>query len=201
MVVVLAIISIITAVVINGQSTYNQTLVLTDTAYTVAYSVRQAQSLGLASRGIPAGGTVYSNVGYGVRFTEGASYLLYADAGGSNVLGETLCSQGGENTPEVKRGNCRYDGVTPDTIVERFSFGRGFTISDLCGKYGNGPLDCSITSLDAAFRRPETRAILSGSTYNPYTCVEIHIKAPSGPATRIVRVSQLGEISVGQPCP
>lgn len=201
MVVVLAIIVVITGVVINGQSTYNQTLVLTDTAYTVAYSVRQAQSLGLSSQGSVSGSAVYSNVGYGVRFTEGTNYLIYADAGGSNVLGEGLCPQGGDNTPETKRGNCRYDGESPDAIVENYSFSRGFTVSDLCGKYGSGVKDCSITSLDVAFRRPETRAIMSGSGKDPYTCVEVHVRAPTGGATRVVRVSQLGEISVGQTCP
>ena len=50
MIVVLAIIGIISGVVITGQSAYNQSLLLTDTTYTVAYSIRQAQSLGLSSR-------------------------------------------------------------------------------------------------------------------------------------------------------
>jgi len=201
MVVVLAIIVVISGVVVSGQSTYNQSLVLTDTAYTVAFSIRQAQSFGLASRGRAVGSTVYSNIGYGVRFTEGSSYLIFADVAGPDILGEALCPQTSGNTPEVKRGNCRFDGVPTDQIVENYSFSRGFTIADLCAKYGTGALNCSITSLDVAFRRPETRAVLSGSGNEVFTCAEVHVRSPEGAATRVVRVSQLGEVSVGQTCP
>ena len=73
MLVVLAIIIMITAIVINGQSTYNRSILLTDTVYTVAYSIRQAQSLGLASRGTTVGASIVSNAGYGVRFAGSSS--------------------------------------------------------------------------------------------------------------------------------
>lgn len=201
MMVVLTIIVLISGIVINGQSAYNQSIILTDTAYSLAFSIRQAQSFGLASRGRLVNGNVYSNVGYGVRFVEGSNYLIFADVAGPALVHEAYCPQGTANTPDQKRGNCRYDGTSTDQIVENFTFNRGFTISEVCGKYPNGLYNCWITSLDVVFRRPETGAVLSGTELEMFTCAEIHVRAPAGTATRIVRVSQLGEVSVGQPCP
>jgi hypothetical protein len=201
MVVVLAIIIVITGVVINGQSTYNESLILTDTAYTVAFSVRQAQSLGLASRATNVGSTIVSNAGYGVRFAGATGYTVFADTGGPTSLGTSVCPTGAGGTPEEsKPGNCKYDPGT-DRIVSTNTFSRQFTIGTLCGKVSGGATCTPVTSIDAVFMRPETRAILTGPAGQVYSCIEVHVKAPTGNATRVVRVSQLGEISVGQSCP
>ena len=201
MIVVLAIIIVITGVIISGQSTYNQTIILNDTAYTVAYSIRQAQSLGLASRSANS----VSDAGYGVRFTgpSATSYLVFADTGGSDFLSESVCPVGAPGTPapETKPGNCRYDGDPPDKIIQNYSFSRGFTLQGVCGKAGTG--SCTPEqSIDVVFMRPETRAIIVGESGRSYTCAQVTVTAPTGGATRTVRVSQLGEISVGdQGCP
>lgn len=199
MLVVLAIIIMITAIVINGQSTYNRSILLTDTAYTVAYSIRQAQSLGLASRGTSAGGSVISNAGYGVRFAGTTGYTIFADIGGVDVLSTAVCPIGVTGTPEAKPGNCKYDSGT-DRIVQSYTFSRGYTIGNICGKSGS-TLTCSLSSLDVVFMRPETRAILIGPSNQSFTCAEVHVRPPTGSEIRVVRVSQLGEISVGQTCP
>lgn len=202
MLVVLAIIVVITGVVINGQSTYNRSLLLTDTAYTVAYSVRQAQSLGLASRGINS----VSDAGYGVHFEGTIGYIVYADTKAPQIpLDEAVCPRGVSGTPESRPGNCRYDSASPnnDAIVQNYTFSRGFAISGICGKTGGGSPCTQITSLDVVFMRPETRAIMTGPSpsYQSYTCAEVLIAPPTGTPTRMVRISQLGEISVGQACP
>lgn len=192
MIVVLGIIVGITAIVMNGQSTYNQSLILSDTAYTVAFSVRQAQSLGLSSRA--AGGI--SDAGYGVHFDLGSSYTIFADtARGLPAPVNAWCPLGTAGTPEAKPGNCRYDSAG-DTVVQSYSFSRGFRIVTLCATSG-GSRSCNHQGLDVVFMRPETRAILTDSNGSPYSCVEVHVRAPTGNATRIVRVSQLGEVSVG----
>ena len=199
MLVVLAIIVIISAIVINGQSSYNKTLLLTDTAYTVAYSVRQAQSLGLASRGTLVGANIVSSAGYGVRFGGTTGYTVFADAGGADVLSPAVCPVGVAGTPEAKPGNCKYDSGT-DRIVQSYTFSRGFTISNICGKSG-ASLTCSLSTLDVVFMRPETRAILIGPSNQSFTCAEVHVSSPGEAGARVVRISQLGEISVGQTCP
>jgi hypothetical protein len=200
MVVVLAIISVITAVIINGQSTYNASLVLTDTAYTVAYSVRQAQSLGLSSRATAGSG----NAGYGIRFYHPQNYSIFVDtANAKQAPSNALCPLGMAGTPEGKPGNCRYDDA--DTAFRTYSLSRGFTISDYCGKNGSASLDCSPASLTITFMRPDTRAVIIAESATGaatvFTCAEIHVTAPGNGVTRVVRVSQLGEISVGQTCP
>lgn len=188
----LAIIAVISAIVITGQSGYNQSIVLNDTAYTVAFSIREVQSLGLGSR--TSGGV--TNAGYGIRFAGTTGYTVFADTGGPVTLSSTWCPRG--SGPEAKPGNCRYD--TTDTIVKSYTMSRNFTVSNICAKTGSGAKVCGLTGLDVVFMRPETRAILTGSNGTSYTCAEVHVAAPGGTATRTVRVSQLGEISVGQIC-
>lgn len=200
MIVVLGIIIVITAIVISGQSAYNRSILLTDTAYTVAYSIRQAQSLGLASQSAATGGgSLVSNAGYGVRFAGGTSYTIFADVGGTDFLSTSVCPVGVSGTPDAKPGNCRYDAGT-DQIVQTYTFSRGYTIGNICGKSGS-TLTCSLASMDVVFMRPETRAILIGPSGQSYTCAEIRVQAPTGGDVRVVRVSQLGEISVDQSCP
>lgn len=204
MLVVLAIVAIITALTLTGQSTFNRTLILTDTAYTVAFSARQAQSFGLSSR---AFGTV-RNTGYGLRFERATpgSYILFADT--TNALAPpSNCPLGTAGTPERKPGNCRFDAGS-DGIVETFRFTRGFAITDFCGRNGGARLCASdvnpLTALDVVFTRPNTAATMTGSlggSTMEFSCVELVVSDATRTATRVVRLSQLGEISVNQTCP
>ncbi len=68
MLVSLGIILIITSIVLLGQNSFNKNLVLVDTAYTVAFTLRQAQTLALSSRKV---GTI-QNAGYGTHFANGS---------------------------------------------------------------------------------------------------------------------------------
>lgn len=210
MVVVLAIIIIITSIVITGQSAYNESLLLTDTAYTVAFSIRQAQSLGLSSRNYGAPGTG-QNVGYGVNFSSGSSdsYTFFADTYNYPLPIPTECTVGASGTPEEKPGNCRFD-AGDDGIVQTYSFSRGYRISKFCGKAGQ-VLRCSddngqpLQSLDLVFMRPNTISVLTGTRHPnqhiSFDCAQIHVAAPTGGVERVIRVSKLGEVSMGQLCP
>lgn len=194
MIVVLAIIIVITGIVISGQSAYNQSLILSDTAYSVAFSVRQAQSLGLASRSAAG----FTDAGYGVHFAGSAGYTIFADTiRGLTPPSSAWCPLGTTGTPEARPGNCRYD--TTDQTVQNYTFSRGFRISNICAKTSGGVRTCNLAGVDIVFMRPETKAIITGSTGTSYVCAELHVAAPTGTATRIVRVSQLGEVSVGGP--
>jgi prepilin-type N-terminal cleavage/methylation domain-containing protein len=203
MMVVISIMAIVSLVVITGQSTYNRTLLLTDTAYTVAFSIRQAQSLGISSRTFGSD----TNVGYGITFSSGARdrYTVFADTSNASLPIPSTCATGTAGTPEWKPGNCRYN--SGDGIVQTYVFSRGYTISKFCGKNGNGPLICSDTSglqsLDLVFMRPNNVSVLTGTQsgiQTPFTCAEIHVSAPQNDAERIIRVSYLGEVSTGQTC-
>jgi hypothetical protein len=206
MLVVLFIIVVITAVALSGQSTYNETLILTDTTYTVAFSVREAQSLGLSSR--TTGGI--ANAGYGVHLDRAfpGQYDLFADINPTAVK-PTACITGTPGTPEAKPGNCLYDSGL-DTIVQTSTFTRGFTIKKFCGaEKGTALRYCStdgvpLTTLDVVFLRPNTTTVLSGyraGSLKEFSCSEITVGAPTGGTEKTVRISNLGEISIGQSCP
>lgn len=202
MLVVLAIISIITAIAVTGQATFNKSLILTDTAYRVAFSARQAQSYGLASRKY---GSDTSNPGYGLHFASGAlnSYIFFADT--SHTLpaaSQCPIPAVSSDNPSYKPGNCRFDSAT-DGMVSTFTFDRGFTISSFCGKKGS-LYYCSsdvLSSLDTVFTRPNTSTTISGlvngNSLQSFDCALITITDQSHTATRNVRITWLGEISVG----
>ncbi len=210
MVVVLAIISVITGIALMSQSTFNRSLLLTNTAYTVALSIRQMQSLGLSSRVFDT----VQNTGYGVHVAAATpeSYLLFADI--SNTPGSipANCVTGTPDTPEEKPGNCLYDtDGTPDGIVETFSFSRGYTISRFCGNVNTSTRYCStdsvspLSALDIAFVRSNTEIAANGyrnGVWVPFVSAEIYISSADGTSERGICVSRVGQVSVTtETCP
>lgn len=204
MLVVLAIISVLTTVTILGQSTFNKTLLLTETAYTMAFSARQAQSYGLSSRKF---GASTNNPGYGLHFSRATlgQYSMFADTANTLAIPAT-CSTGTAGTPSAKPGNCRYDAT--DGTVNTYTFSRGFTIQKFCGKVTGQTENCStdssspLTDLDMVFARPNTSTFISGNlngtSLTQFGCAVITLTDQSGQGTRTIRISSLGEISVGQ---
>jgi prepilin-type N-terminal cleavage/methylation domain-containing protein len=201
MLVVLSIIGIITSIALFSESTFSRSVLLTDTAYTVALSLREMQSFGLSSRRF---GSV-QNAGYGAYFAKGTTdaYTLYADTGGAGW--GTNCPKGptSPTTPETKPGNCRYDAGT-DGIVQTYSFDSRFSVSHLCGtRISDGQRVCSdtgsLTSLDVVFVRSNTTdTIMTGwiGASTPLSKAEIYIRSTKGGDARAICVSQVGQISV-----
>ena len=209
MLVVLAIIGILSIVIINGQGDFNRSLLVTDTAYTIALSVRQAQTFGLSSRAF--GGT--NKAGYGVRFdmTTPKTYFIFSDLhdSGANF---SYCPITHSGLPDDKPGDCLYSSASE--IVQNFTFNRGFTITKLCGReFGSpGTLRCStdstnpIGSIDMVFLRPNTNSIISakvaGGAYFQISDATIVLSAPNNGGSRLVCVSYAGQVSVAtSTCP
>ncbi|KND49168.1 MAG: putative Type IV pilus pilin [Parcubacteria bacterium C7867-008] len=199
----LSIVFLISAIAITGQSTFNQGILLNDTAYSLALSTRQAQSLGLSSRKFAG----VQNGGYGIYVTNNApinSYIIFADIN-SVPSGPSWCTAVASSTPESKSGNCMYDGL--GETFQTYTLTRGFTISDFCGKTPTG-LKCASTddvaSVHALFLRPNTSSVITGvspgGTKIAFSCLQFSLRAPGGTAVQTVRVTQVGEISVGQIC-
>ncbi len=213
MMVVLAIIGVLTLVVVVGQSSFNQSFLLTDTAYTVAFSVREAQSLGLSSR---ASGTA-TNAGYGVHFetVDPTSYLIFADVNpvvpgdgrGGVCAGHTFLTP-----PDAKPGNCTYssdvahpnDSTYSDQVIQTYKLNRGFKVSSFCGSAG-GTSYCSgsgaspLTAMDIVFLRPNTQSIIIGTTGVSYvllTDATLRISDPSGAKDKCIYVTQVGQVAV-----
>lgn len=198
MLVVLAIIIVITMVALLSQDSFNRSIILTDTAYSVALSVREMQTLGLSSRKTATG---LQNAGYGTYFYAGNTYITFSDIGGGSVY--AYCSTATPGTPEAKPGNCRYDAGT-DTLIKTYRFDRGFTIRRVCGSDTSGTRHCTdggtgLSAVHVVFTRPNTESIITGirsSVAYEFTSAEVYLETPDGSATRSVCISKVGQVSV-----
>lgn len=205
MIVVLAIIGVLSVVVINGQNDFNRSLTITDSAYTVALSFRQAQTFGLSSRTF--NGT--NKAGYGLHFDAATpkAYFIYSDLSDSGSLLAWCPSTLNTGSPDDKIGDCLYNA--PTEIVQNFSFNRGFTISNICGNelQNPGTRDCSvggtgttISNVDAVFLRPNTDSIITATLTNSarvqLSNLSVTLVAPNGDGSRLICLSRAGQVSV-----
>ncbi len=213
MVVVLTIIITISAIALFGQSSFNRSLVLTDTSYSVAFSVREAQALGISSRTFS--GT--ANAGYGLHFSSNgmSSYRLFADLNPSapgDMSNPTVCPGHTESSgPEAKPGDCIQTQASE--IVRTYSLNNGFRLKSFCGTpTGGGTRWCSDTpgreifAMNILYMRPDTLSVITGITSSatspPLTSrvslqdATLRIQSPDGTAERCVFVSKVGQVSV-----
>ncbi len=176
--VVTAIFTAITGVVLANNAQFNSSVLLGNAAYDVALSVRQAQVYGLSTQSFAG----QFQLGYGVHFQGGDSYLLFADL------------------DEDK--NRRYDAGV-DQIVELYTLGRGHTVLRFCGITSEGTEDCSdndaaLEHLDVSFLRPNPDATITGSGPNVYSSARIVLTSRAN-ETRTVTIQSTGQISVARP--
>ncbi len=185
--VVLAIITAITAIVFTNQSSFNKTLILANTAYDVALTLRSAETYGLSSRAAGAA----ANAPYGVHFLRGTpgSFMLFADTSPAASCGD----------PDCKPGNYAYASGA-DVLVQTYTLGNGMTISDFCA-FSLGGWSCAssgaLTSLDIVFARPNPVPFMSkDGSYSvsfPVTKACLAVASPAGGA-RFVSVGASGQI-------
>lgn len=203
MLVVLAIITLLTVITISGQSQFNRSLVLTDTTYTVAFSLREAQTLGLSSRVFNA----VQDAGYGIRFSRSTptSYSLFSDqspASPGSTQGGICPGHTFTSGPDARPGNCIYDNASE--LVRTYTFNQGFSISRFCGTTASGTEYCSSDStpldhLDVVYMRPSTDSVITGirgSSLYQFTSALIRVASPDGGAERCVQVSKVGQVAV-----
>lgn len=210
LIVVLFLIIVLTTITITSQTNYNRSLIITNTAYTVALSIRESQSLGLSSRNF--GGV--QNAGYGINLndTETERYRVFADVlGPSTYQTYAPCPTGDSGTPEAKPGNCLYDHTSE--ILKTYNLNKGFRIYDFCGlRTTNNALACGLStawsSMNITFIRPNTEAVISmintgNNLAYPMKCAVIWIAPPNGTVANMkcIVVSQTGQVSVPQACP
>jgi prepilin-type N-terminal cleavage/methylation domain-containing protein len=222
--VVMAIIGIIMAGVVVGQANFNRTFVLTDTAYTIALSIRQAQSQGLSTAQLNGN----NNAGFGLHFGAApmTTYLEYADINppaGFNVLQyyglpyATACPGHSvlvASSPEARAGNCTYDGYLTDALIKTYTLTQGYKITNYCGTKSNGVTVCNIGTtptlpfLDIIFLRPNIQTVIfsidSYHSVNSFDTLCLTLTSPGANSmTRYIKVTRLGQISVvvGPTCP
>ena len=196
--VVLAIILTITGVVFTNQSSFNKTIVLANTAYDIALSLRSAETYGLGSRVV--GGVV--NTGYGMHFdiANPKSFTLFADTFPTPSTSSICHPTTDSAAPDAQSGNCGYE-LNQDALVMNYVVGNGITISDFCAYTSSGwscAANGSLHTLDIVFSRPNPDPFMSANgAYSgaaPVTAACITVSSPLG-GSRFVSVAASGEIT------
>lgn len=205
--IVLTIITVISGVVLLNQSSFNKTLVLTNTAYDVALTLRSAQVYGLGSR---VTGTV-TNAGYGVNFQKvnPNSFILFSDTYPSPSVLSECHPTSDASAPDAQPGDCAFQ-VDQNEKVNEYVLGNGIVISDFCAER-QGNWSCAyaqggeLSSLDIIFARPNADPfITTDGTYSATLVLEeacILLSAPDG-SSRVISVTESGQVTANSSsCP
>jgi len=193
--VVVAIMLIMTGVIFFNYNSFNDSMLLTNSAYDLSLSIRQAQVYGTAVREgtgwtpvSPIDANSYNNFAY--------AYGMHFDT--SDPTGFSLFVDNGS-------ANGAYDpGV--DSKLQTYVFQRGIKVEKLCVSYNGAPC-YPVTSLDITFLRPNPESRISASdTATSFSCDPINnpvcgsatiiLQNANGSMTKAVVVSPTGQISV-----
>ena len=158
MLVVIAIIGTVTGIVLNSQSSFNNSFVVSNAAYDVSLSIRNTETYGIASRGT----TTTGNAGYGVEFAAAtpSSFTLFADTyplPGVSDACHTVPSNGAD-APNALPGNCIFDSNAGEK-VQSYDLNNGVTVDNFCAytasqQYCAHSGSFTIDRLDIVFTRP-----------------------------------------------
>lgn len=196
LIVSVTIFAFMTAFLMAKYGTFNQSILLTNLAYDVALTLRNAQSYGLNVKSRPTGGIAYTEgttydelkvgyqYGYGVYFE--------ADANGSSAASKRMIFFA-DTTP-----NQKYDtGEEIATYVLR----NGSFVADICARNNENQPECApeivdngIKKISITFKRPNPDAIFS---HNPATYVQLILSTSNGDTKRVI-IRKTGQIAVLQ---
>lgn len=178
--VTISIFMVITGIILTRYKDFSGGIVLSNLAYEIAITIRQAQVYGVAVKN--ASGFNYP---YGVHFsnTFGNSFVLFADV--------DLPSNGYDDTSE---------------IIETLTTRQGNTIDNFCAVTVSDITKCStditspLSSLDITFLRPDPdakfRTYIGAVTDTNYKEATITVKSPKTEKIKIIKVRSTGQISV-----
>lgn len=185
-------------VVITSQSTFNKTLILSNTAYDIALALRSAETFGLGSR---AAGSM-ANAGYGLHFQSGTTgFTLFSDMDppvGSNPSILCHAPPADPTGPNAKPGNCVYDISSGEKVTD-YALGNGIRIKDFCARDASNSWSCTadgLFSLDIVFLRPNPNPFVrvNGDMATPYNEACITITSTQG-GTGNIFVRASGQIT------
>ena len=139
MIVVLAIFSLLTTLILTNHARFGGAILLENLAYDIGLTVRKAQVYGIAVRSF--GGADF-DVGYGIHFKSATptAYILFGDATEDGL----------------------YEADQSE-LVELNTMKGGFHIVDICATPSGLPETCGRETLDILFRRPEPDAFISAN--------------------------------------
>ena len=198
--VVVAIILIVTSLAFVSQSSFNKTLILANTAYDIALTLRSTETYGLGSRSLAGG----SNTGDGLNFdaTTPGSFTFFADVSPSPSTAPGCHQTSDPSAPDARPGDCVYQEDQGEKVTT-YTLGNGIVVSNFCA-YSLGVWSCAhsgdetLSSLDIVFVRPNADPFMSVnglySTAFPVTQACIALSSPQG-GERFVSVAASGAIT------
>lgn len=182
--VVVGVVTIITTLILTRYSQFNNTILLSNLAYDIALSARQAQVYGLSVRERTTGVQTF-NIAYGLYFNR------------SNPTSYSLFSDNNDN---------QYYDEAGDTIIELYNVRRGYEFLEFCVAPASGAEVCTpydIEALSVTFKRPDPDAFIYATpnaadpgANQSYSSARITIGSPQG-QERSISVTAAGQISVG----
>ncbi len=194
--VTLSIFAVTTGIVMTSQGKFDNTVLLTNTAYDIAISIRQAQTYGVNSKE----GTTKKFNPYGIVFNtalDNKRFNLFED------LSVPLDFKYSNN--EVPPQNVDFSCQDIETeCADTYKLKRGNFIKSICA--GDNDADCdahliSGESLNISFKRPDPEAIILvgdlpySNSSNRRSYAKIVISSAEG-ATRSIVVTKVGQIYV-----
>ncbi len=177
----ISIFTVITTIAVFNNTQFNSSVLLTNLAYEVGLSVRQAQFYGITVKQTAGDPTAFDS-GYGVHFdtSSPSTYVLFEDV--NTCVYPAICT------------NKMYD--VGDVGTETFNIQKGNLIGKICVTDSSNVTSCSNSVVDIAFVRPNPDAyIRANGAGTAYQKAEICIYSPKG-AIRKVIVESTGQISV-----
>lgn len=182
LVVVLGVVTVISAVTLAGYSKFGTQTLLRSLVYDMALTVRQTQVHGISASIFS--GDLAQIYGHGLLFdlaSANNAFILYAD---SNDLNKFY-------TPSVF-GNSE--------LLDTYTLGRGYSISSLCYDNGSGEICGTAQQADILFIRPEPDALIrvkeGGVWVSPAPFkVRIVVESPQDEQLSVV-IEAGGQISV-----
>lgn len=198
MLMVLAIFSILTVVIIFNYGRFNSQTIMTNMAYEIALATRQAQVYSLGVRSADVAENDFNNR-FGVYFNEGISdknFVFFIDQG-PNPDSKCLAAD---------NSNC-FGCLSGGECLEKYNLTRDIYIDKICVSADNEPVtvdgictDETVEDVVITFERPNPDAIiysedLNESTNSNNASVAIIIRTQYGDQ-RAVLVQNTGQISV-----
>jgi prepilin-type N-terminal cleavage/methylation domain-containing protein len=166
-----------TAFLVMKYGTFNQTVLVTNTAYDIALTIRSVQSYGLNVKQSAYDGSFQRP--FGAHFEKGS--------GTFNVFNDL-------SVPS----NHIYNAPPEDSILSTSIIKKGIIVSDIQTICGGGATSTHST-VDISFKRPEPDAIIKVDSdplpANKCQYVMIIVKAPDGSTKKVV-VRSTGQIAI-----
>lgn len=172
MLMVLAIFAVLTSVVVFNYSKFRSDTILTNMAYEVALSIREAQIYGVSARG---GSTADYGDAYGIYLPVGENqYVLFKDTEKDAVFANPAC--------------------VGDECISTYTFQQNITISEI-KNCDNGQSENEGVSI--VFERPNPEPLMTFDSLSPKSGSRTEITLSAGTETnRYIEVYGNGQIAV-----